>query len=144
MAVSNLLEQLEGIALGCVGVTTRALTQTAPALELTFQQWRALVVVGEQAAGVRIGAVAERIGTALPATSRLVRRLERRELVTLGKDPSDGRATLVRLTDAGLRTRTAIIECRATMLRSVLEASQADRGAGDFLARLEAAFRPYV
>ena len=84
-----------------VGITTIAMQQASPDLELSFPQWRALVVVGS-GDGIRVGDIAGRIGSAVLSTSRLVRRLERRGLVIAERDDADRRATLVRLTPAGM------------------------------------------
>lgn len=56
--------------------------------------------------------VARRIGVTLPATSRQLRRLERRGLVSLRPDQRDRRAARVRLTADGLATRAAILAFR--------------------------------
>ena len=61
-----------------------------------------------------------RIGSAVPTTSRLVRRLERRGLVVAERDDADRRATLVRLTPAGMRIRADLVECRRELVRAAL------------------------
>jgi DNA-binding MarR family transcriptional regulator len=58
----------------------------------------------------------------MPAASRLLRRLERRGYVATARDESDRRATLVRLTVAGSRLRTAVIERRRALLNEALAA----------------------
>ena len=68
-----LAAELERIAVGTVGLTTRSLVEAHPGFELTFPQWRALVVLGEAAGGARIGEIAARVGTTLPATVRASR-----------------------------------------------------------------------
>src|SRR5664279_6626766 len=79
--VDTLAADLERIAVGAVGLTTRALAEADTGFELTFPQWRALLVLGAGDDGARIGEVATRVGVTVPATSRLLRRLERRGLV---------------------------------------------------------------
>ena len=54
--------------------------------------------------------LAEAEGRAQPTTTLLVKRLEERGLVTRERDPGDGRAVLVSLTEAGAR---ALDEFRA-------------------------------
>ncbi len=54
-----------------------------------------------RAQGVGIGALAERLSTDASTLSRLVRPLERMELLSVEPDPDDRRAKLLRLTDAG-------------------------------------------
>ena len=118
-AADPLAEYLERIAVGAVGLTTRALAQADAGFELTFPQWRALLVLGEGEDGARIGEVAARVGVTLPATSRLLRRLEQRGLTALAVDPTDRRATRVRLTDLGRDVRTSILTHRRAALREV-------------------------
>lgn len=112
----SVTDDLERIAVGAVGLTTRALAGADAGFELTFPQWRAILVLGEQADGARIGEVAARVGGTLPATSRLLRRLERRGLTTLGVDERDRRATRARLTDRGLAVRASILGHRRSVL----------------------------
>ncbi len=65
---TELVAALEQIAIGAVGLTTRALAEAAPGVELTLPQWRALFIVGESADGARVGEVAVRVGVTVPAT----------------------------------------------------------------------------
>lgn len=114
-----LTDDLERIAIGAVGLTARALAVAGSDFDLTFPQWRALLLVGSNADGARVGEVAARVGVTLPATSRLLRRLERRGLTTLGIDASDRRATRVRLTERGHEVRTAIVSHRRATLEEI-------------------------
>ncbi len=122
LGADALADDLERIAVGAVGLTTRALAQADTGFELTFPQWRALLVVGEEIDGARIGEVAARVGGTLPATSRLLRRLERRGLTVLSVDELDRRATRARLTDHGRRVRETILAHRRAALREVAAA----------------------
>ena len=115
-----LADHLERIAVGAVGLTTRALASGDTGFELTFQQWRALLVLGEEPDGARVGEVAARVGVTLPATSRLLRRLERRGLVSLSVDELDRRATRARLTDRGGTARERILAHRRAELRGIV------------------------
>lgn len=119
-ATDTLADDLERIALGAVGLTTRALARADAGFELTFPQWRALLVVGEDADGARVGEVATRVGVTVPATSRLLRRLERRGLTALSVDEQDRRATRARLTDRGRIVRETILAHRVGALREVV------------------------
>lgn len=134
MDADRLTPSLEQVVVGAVGLTTRALAEAAPGVELTFPQWRALLIVGEHDDGARVGEVASRVAVTLPATSRLLRRLERRDLVVLATDDTDHRATRARLTPAGLRVRSAILEFRHAALESI-----ATRLAGTGATGVEAA-----
>lgn len=117
--VTALADDLERIVVGAVGLTTRALAQADTDLELTFPQWRAVLVLGEQPDGARIGEVAARVGGTLPATSRLLRRLERRGLADLSVDELDRRATRARLSDHGRTVRETILAYRRAALREI-------------------------
>lgn len=117
--IDALTDELERVAVGAVGLTTRALAQADTGFELTFPQWRALLVLGEDADGARIGEVAARVGVTLPATSRLLRRLERRGLTKLAVDEADRRATRARLSDRGRAVRAAILTQRREALREI-------------------------
>jgi len=117
-----LADDLERIAVGAVGLTTRALAVADTGFELTFPQWRALLVLGEQPDGARIGEVAARVGVTLPATGRLLRRLERRGLTALTVDDLDRRATRARLTDRGRTVRETILAHRREVLREIAAA----------------------
>ena len=119
---------LERIVVGSVGLTARALAQADTGFELTFSQWRALLVLGEGEDGARIGEVAARVGGTLPATSRLLRRLARRGLTALAPDELDRRATRARLTDRGRAVREAILDHRRMALREVAATLSASDG----------------
>jgi len=129
LASANALAvDLEGIVVGSVGLTARALAQADTGFELTFSQWRALLVLGEGEDGARIGEVAARVGVTLPATSRLLRRLERRGLTALAPDELDRRATRARLTSRGRAVREAILAHRRAALREVAATLSASDG----------------
>ncbi len=117
--IERLADSIELIVVGAVGLTARALVEAAPDVELTLTQWRALTVVAESPAGVRIGKVAERVAITSPAAGRLLRRLDRRGLITLTTDDQDRRATIARLTPLGERTRADIVRYRRRALRSL-------------------------
>ena len=144
MADQRLVNALEGLVVGAVGMTTAALEAFAPAVELTLPQWRALVVVA-RGDGIRIGEIGARVGMGVPSTSRLVRRLERRGLVATERDETDRRATLVRATPAGRELWTSLVDHRRALIAEMVD------GLGRPLPRrivadveaLEAAFARY-
>ena len=111
---------IERLMVESVAITTLALAAASPDVELTLPQWRALVVVGSSPDGLRVGALAQRIGSAIPAASRLIRRLERRGLVRAEREHDDRRATRVRLTDEGERVRVGLVEHRQALIRRSL------------------------
>ena len=137
MNTADPVTELERLVIGAVGLTTRALAEAAPGTELTFPQWRAILIVGEEAGGARVGQVAARVGVTLPATSRLLHRLAQRGLVILEPDELDHRATRARLTDAGAAVRSSILRYRRDALREVAVAMEVERR-GPFTATVAA------
>ena len=103
-----------------IGVTARAIEQTAEAKDLTLLQWRVLVIAG-QPAGVRIGELASHLGVSVPSASRLVRRVEARDLVTAARDDDDRRVTTVALSTRGKRLVDAVVGRRRTLIRRALD-----------------------
>jgi DNA-binding MarR family transcriptional regulator len=116
---TNLALLLERISVGAVGITTRALADATPGMDLTFPQWRALLVIGATPEGAGVSEVAARVGATLPATGRLLRRLERRGLLELATDLDDRRVTRARLSEVGQTTRDSILDYRRGMLDEV-------------------------
>lgn len=137
-------DALEAVAFGSVAVTSRALA--AVGFELTFAQWRVLVVVGENPeAGASVTEIAARLGAEISPVSRLVSRLARRGLVTAYKDDRDRRVTRVRVSDAGREIRDTVIERRRELLAEVLAAAgPIDDEAEAALQRIGVAFRRYT
>jgi DNA-binding MarR family transcriptional regulator len=115
----DVLAAIELVIFGAIGVTSFAIAAVAPG-ELTLHQWRALVVIG-RAGTIRVGEVALQIGTAMPATSRLLLRLERRGYLVSARDERDRRATIVRLTPFGEQIRDSVIERRRALILAALE-----------------------
>ncbi len=114
------VQAIELVARATVGLTTRALAETTPELNLSLLQWRALLIIGDDPAGLRVGEVGDGVGVPLPAASRLVGRLQRRGLVRLERDADDGRAMRVRLTLAGSATRLAVLDRRRAFISAAL------------------------
>ncbi len=137
-----LVDALERIVVGAVGLTTRALAEAAPEMELTFPQWRAILILGALPDGARVGEVAARVGVTLPATSRLLRRLEHRGLVSLTTDEADRRATRARLTVRGSDVRGAILDYRRAALHETAKSVRepGSPAPAETIARLAAAF----
>lgn len=117
-----LVAALERLAIGAVDITTRALGAAAPAVDLTFPQWRALLLLGDAPDGARISVVAVNVGVTVPATSRMLRRLEHRGLVALAIDETDRRATRARLTTHGADVRARIMASRRAALGTIAAA----------------------
>jgi DNA-binding MarR family transcriptional regulator len=122
-APGSVVEALETIAYGAVAVTTRALT--AVGIELTFPQWRVMVVLGNYENGLSVTEVAERLGSELSPASRLLSRMARRGYLALAKDPLDRRVTRVTLTDAGRELRSAVVARRRGLLEEIVSETEA-------------------
>ena len=118
---NELIDILERLAVGSVAVTGRAIA--AAGADLSFVQWRVLLIVGEREDGATVGEIAARIGAHVSPASRLVSRLKRRGVVRTAKDDSDGRVTRVRLTESGLDLRSRVLEQRRRDLALVLAAA---------------------
>jgi DNA-binding MarR family transcriptional regulator len=111
----DLLDALERVATGIVGVTS-AVFASEPPIDLTLLQWRTLVVVIEAQDGVRISELAARVGSSLPSASRLVDRLVRRGLISIEIDTHDRRVRIARPTRAGTALRQRLIARRRDLL----------------------------
>lgn len=111
----DLLDVLERVATGIVGVTS-AVFAGEPPVDLTLLQWRTLVVVIEAQDGVRISELAARVGSSLPSASRLVDRLVRRGLIAVETDTTDRRVRIARPTRAGSALRQRLVDRRREIL----------------------------
>lgn len=143
MADPDLTDLLDRLVLAGVAITTRALNEATPELDLTFPQWRVLLVVGEGEEGATISEVAGRVGVTVPATSRQLQRLARRGLLEIGRDERDRRAARARLTDRGLMVREAILDYRRERIAEAVTGLRLPATAISALARLVEAFDPY-
>jgi DNA-binding MarR family transcriptional regulator len=140
MSSEPIIGWLEGIIFGGVAITTDALEHATDGQELTFIQWRAILVVGERDEGCRVGEVARFLRASLPATSRLMRRLERRGLLVLERDERDRRATLARLTATGSDLRSAVLAYRRREIAAIVAEAKPPASAERALRHLAARF----
>lgn len=140
----RLVDGLERILIGGVGLTTLALDRAIDGPDLTFPQWRAILVVGESDDGTTISAVAARVGVTVPATSRQLRRLAERGLVALEANDRDRRSMRVRLTEDGVRVRASILAHRRARLADIAAAHPMDAATVDEIAALADAFERYA
>jgi DNA-binding MarR family transcriptional regulator len=138
-----LADPLERIVIAGVALTTRALAEAAQGFDLSFPQWRVMVVLGEDEAGATISQVASRVGVTVPATSRQLKRLQHRGLVEVGQDPNDRRATRARLSSLGNEVRQAILAHRRERLLESVESLPGDGVTFDELDRIATALEPY-
>lgn len=130
MADTEVVDALERIVIAGVAMTNAALSEARSGLDLTFPQWRVLVVLGRHPDGLGVGEISRRIAVTLPATGRQLHRLAERGLICLEPDPRDRRVTRARLTTAGSEARASIMEAR----RRRIAAAVADGPGGSALA----------
>ena len=120
-ATTDLASEIERLLTSGIGITARAIDQTAQAAELTLVQWRVLVIAS-QVPGLRIGELAAHLGISIPSASRLVRRIETQGLVTARRADDDRRATNVALTSAGREIVDAVVRLRRELIGRALSA----------------------
>lgn len=109
---------VERVILAGVAITARALDGEAE--DLTFSQWRVLMVLGEQEADSHVRGVGDRVGVSAPSASRLLRRLEDRGLIELQRDLRDRRFMRVHLTLGGHAVLDRVLERRRVLIRQAL------------------------
>jgi DNA-binding MarR family transcriptional regulator len=135
-SLPSIVDSLERIVVAGVAMTTVAIGSARPGFDLTFPQWRVVVILADAPDGVRISEVSRRIGVTLPATSRQLRRLERRGLVEVAPDERDRRAAVARLTEEGRRARDAIVAHRHERLEGLARPLDEDPDTRRELARV--------
>ena len=138
----DLVSVLERLVVGSVAITARAIA--AADAELTFMQWRVLLVVGECEDGHAVGEIATRIGAHASPASRVVSRLKRRGLVSTSKREPDKRVVCIRLTETGRNLRARVLALRGTDIADVLEIVSMTPEESKALARLAQAFEPFA
>ncbi len=130
---------IDRIVVAGVALTARALSQATSESDLSLPQWRVLVVLGEATEPLRLSDIAAHVGVTLPATSRQLRRLERRGLIEIRPHEHDRRAVSVVLTPAGQRLREMIVRNRLKAIRDATREVTVDREGAKQLSRLAAA-----
>lgn len=133
-----LIRHLESIVVGAVAITARAIAESGA--DLTFAQWRVVLVVGERPDGVTISDVATRLGAHQSPASRLVSRLRHRGVVQSHRDARDARVVWVTLTDSGRDLRSRVLERRRHALADILTGASPGPGDKPVLADLARAF----
>jgi len=90
-------------------------------LDLSFTQIKALCALDSDDGERSVGALAESLGSSLPAMSRAVDGLFERGLVGREEDPADRRMKRVRLTAAGRKVPAALSEGRLSALQELID-----------------------
>jgi DNA-binding MarR family transcriptional regulator len=138
----DLVGVFERLVVGSVAITARAIA--AADAELTFMQWRVLLVVGECEDGQTVGEIAARIGAHASPASRVVSRLKRRALVSTEKGGLDKRVVCVRLTAVGRNLRARVLDLRRRDIADVLEIVSLTPDESEAVVRLARAFEPFA
>jgi DNA-binding MarR family transcriptional regulator len=112
----ELIQQLEQLAVGLVGITALALRESPARPELTLLQWRALLLIGGSAAPVRMGDLARMLPASPSSATRVVDRLSSRGLVKSLRRSVDGRGVWLRITRKGRLEYEAVLNYRREML----------------------------
>jgi DNA-binding MarR family transcriptional regulator len=99
---------------------------TVAELDLSFTQIKALCALDADGDERSVGALAESLGTSLPAMSRAVDGLFERGLVGREEDPVDRRMKRVRLTEQGRRVPAALNEGRLSALQELIDSLDED------------------
>lgn len=142
--MDDLEAAIEALSFGLVAITALAVDRAAPGHALTFQQWRALVVIGSAPDGIRVSELAARIGASGPSASRLARRLSDRGWLVGNVDPLDGRAVRIRLSSSGARLRTTVIDHRRALIRETLGTRTEDPASTQLVAALAEDFARWI
>jgi DNA-binding MarR family transcriptional regulator len=136
---AHVARAIDRIVVAGVALTARALSQATSDSDLSLPQWRVLVVLGEATESLRLSDIAAHVGVTLPATSRQLRRLERRGLIEIRPHERDRRAVSVVLTPAGERLRETIVRYRRDAIRDATRDVAVDKEGATQLSRLAAA-----
>jgi DNA-binding MarR family transcriptional regulator len=122
---------LERISIHSGTITTRALADVHPEVrELSVSQYRIFALVASAPDGLRMLELAQLASARPQATTRLVQRLESKDLVQTERGTlADRRAVVVRTTDAGSRAWDDICVRRRELLRSALDDATLPPGA---------------
>ena len=141
-SAAAVLDRLDRLAVELVAATNSAIGEVG-AGELSFLQWRTLVVLGGADGPLRLHEIAERVGASMPSASRLVERMHRRGLVSSERDPGDGRARLITLTEQGELVRSRVVARRRSIIEAGIRGVPTSVGLADELDRiLEGLLRP--
>ena len=117
----------------------------ASELDLTFTQFKALMLLAHEPEALSVKDVSERLGISFPVASRTVEPLVKRGIVERAEDPVDRRVKRVRTTKAGDRLVERLIATRIESFElmlggfSVTERRKLGDALDEILARPEVA-----
>jgi DNA-binding MarR family transcriptional regulator len=122
-----------------LGSTSSEFLSTVERLGLSFTQVKTLGVLRDAEAPLTVKALSDRLGLSLPAVSRAVESLVRRDEVKREEDPNDRRCKRVALTARGRRTFDQLAALKAAGVRRFVEGLEPDER-----RELAEALRPVV
>ena len=93
----------------------------ASELELTFTQFKALMLLAHEPEALSVKDISERLGISFPAASRAVEPLVQRGIVERTEDPVDRRVKRVRTTKDGDRLVERLIATRTESFERMLD-----------------------
>jgi DNA-binding MarR family transcriptional regulator len=93
----------------------------ASELELTFTQFKAMMLLAHEPEALSVKDVSERLGISFPAASRAVEPLVKRGIVERTEDPVDRRVKRVRTTRDGDRLVERLIATRIKSFEAMLD-----------------------
>jgi len=138
-STQDLLPDLAAFVRYVMQTCGRDFFQAVGEAELSFSQLKVLQLLGEEHEDFSLKGLADHFGLSLPAMSRAVDDLVRRELVTRTEDSEDRRMKRVRATRAGRALVGKLMELRVAGLAGFVETLKpAER------ARLQKALAPIV
>jgi DNA-binding MarR family transcriptional regulator len=120
-AASDLTPDLTAFVRHLMRAFGRDFFQAVGEMELSFSQLKVLQLLAEEADDFSVKGLADRFGLSLPAMSRAVDDLVRRELVTRTEDSEDRRIRRVRATRAGRSLVGKLMELRVAGVRAFVE-----------------------
>ncbi len=138
----DLLQPLERLVIGAVGVTATAVGEAAH--DLTLLQWRVIVVLAAADDGMAVSELARRLGSRVPAMSRLLARLRSRGLVEARKDQPDARITTVLLADPGRELWRRVVDRRRADLAAAMTAAGMGMEEARVISRLATALEAFA
>ena len=130
MTSRSISERVERLAVASVGITAAALASSGgDGPELTLAQWRALVLLNNHPA-LRVTDLAGMLGTSLPSASRLLRRLERRGLLTTNRDEDRSPRDAGAADPEGESSISAVMDARRQRIANALRGRRAAHAGG--------------
>jgi DNA-binding MarR family transcriptional regulator len=128
-----IVDDLNTLAVALVALSARAVYEAAG--DLSLLQWRALVEL-DAGGPLRLGDLAARLPSSMPATSRLVKRMTERGLLVTRPVPADGRGISVQLSAKGRTLHAAVIDRRRDLIAEGVGSGSLPAGLHDGLVLL--------